>query len=147
MRIKLWAAAGIALLVFAIVLRLGWEFIDEFPIGGFVTVCLSILSVLAIGGLLIFSVFKPRKLASPAFWTGAVGLGALGMIGGLLDCVRFVFLSGVPLLAIVIAVALGLASICGFVSMLYGLRWVKLKLEESAVVDSGSKDGSSRGRA
>ena len=136
---KVWIATGMAFLVAAIGIRLGWEFVAASSAESFATISLSILAVLGIGGLVVFFILRPEKLASRAVSTGAVVAVALGLIGGLVHYIRFVFISGVPPLAKVIATALALASVCGFVAMLYALRWLNLKRGEIAAMTGARK--------
>jgi hypothetical protein len=128
-RVKLSAASAITFLVAAIAIRLGWECTDRFSIEAFATVSLSILAVLGIGALVILVIFRPERLVSRSFSVAFVGLVLLGLVGGLLHYVRFVFISEVPSLAIAVATALLLASLSGFALVLYGIRLLRLTEE------------------
>lgn len=128
--IKFWACSGIAFLILAVAIRLGWEYVDGFNIERFSTITLSIACVLGIGGLLIAMVLDPRRLRSPVFFTLVAAIVSLGLVGGLIHYVRFVFISDVPPLAIVIATALTLATLCGFVLILYAIRWLRRRYPE-----------------
>ena len=63
----------------------------------------------------------------------------LGLIGGLLHYLRFVLISDVPPLAIVIATSLLLATSFGFVSILYAIRWLRLAERNSPTAGSGDE--------
>ncbi len=128
-RVKLSAASGITFLVVAIAIRLGWEFAGRSSVEAFATISLSILAVLGIGALVILVIFRPERLVSRSFSVAFVGLVLLGLVGGLLHYVRFVFISEVPSLAIGVATALLLASLSGFALVLYGIRLLRLTQE------------------
>jgi len=123
--IKFWACSGITFLILAVAVRIGWEYVDGFNIERFFTITLSIACVLGIGGLLIAMVLDPRRLRSPVFLTLVAAIVSLGLVGGLIHYVRFVFISDVPPLSVVIATTLTLATLCGFVLILYSIRWAR----------------------
>jgi len=128
-RVKLSATSGTAFLVAAIAIRLGWEFSGRSSVEAFATISLSILAVLGIGALVILVILRPERLVSRSVSAAFVGLVLLGLVGGLLHYVRFVFISEVPSLAIVVATALLLASLSGFALVLYGIRLLRLTQE------------------
>jgi hypothetical protein len=137
-RMKLSVSVGIAFLIAAVAVRLGWEYVDPFSIERFATITTSILCVLGIGALIILIILNPQRLKSPPFFITVAGVVLLGLIGGLLHYLRFVFISDVPPLAIVIATSLLLATSCGFVSILYAIRWLRLTERDGPI--SGSRN-------
>ena len=134
---KLSASAGIAFLIAAVAVRLGWEYIDPFSVERFTTITLSILCVLGIGALAVLMVLRPERLRSPVFFITVASVVLLGLIGGLIHYIRFVFVSNVPPLAIVIATALMLATSSGFVLILYSIRWLKLPRKGKPLIGDG----------
>jgi len=142
-RIKFWASAGIIFLILAVAIRLGWEYTDGFTIERFFTITLSIACVLGIGALLIAMVLEPRRLRSPIFFITVAVIVSLGMIGGLIHYVRFVFISDVPALAIIIATALTLASMCGFILILYSIRWARQHYPDTQASSKDADRGNS----
>ena len=135
--VRVWATAAMAFLAAAIGIRLGWEFATASSAESYATISLSILAVLGVGGLVIFFILRLERLASRAVAVGAVVVVASGLIGGLIHYIRFVFISEVPTLAKVVATALVLASICGFVAMLFALQWLNMKRGRIAAVTGG----------
>ena len=126
-RVQWWASAGFAFLTTVVSIRLGWEVALSDSLEAIVTSIISMLSVIGIGGLIIFFIFQPRRLTSPVVARILLAVVGLGMIGGLLHYVRFVFISPVPPISRVIATGLLLATVCGFIMLVYGARWLRLK--------------------
>jgi len=138
-RMKLSVSASIVFLIAAVAVRLGWEYVDPFSIERFATITSSILCVLGIGILIILIILNPQRLKSPPFFITVASVVFLGLIGGLLHYLRFVFISDVPPLAIVIATSLLLATFCGFVSILYAIRWLRLAKRNGPLSGSGGE--------